>query len=131
MYEREQKAWPGYSYDADILDYTLHWIESRFAYLDDFIAEFCDENTHYGPLRTIEPQVDIYPVPTTRQLGVRHVGFEPGSRYVLRDQYGRIVKQGLLGVHTTIIDTGMLSAGVYFIDLEDGVRLERLRWMKL
>lgn len=130
IYEREQIAWPDYNYDTEDVTYASNWITHRIDLMDEFILHCCDDTSGSTALRDPVFPVDIYPNPAYHQLGIRHLHFETNSRYVIRDSFGRIVQEGQLGQHTSFIDVSGFAAGLYFIELEDGQKMVRKKWIK-
>lgn len=129
VYEREAIAWEDFEYKLDDLNYTSNWIEHRIQLMDEFVLYCCDDSSG-SSIRKPQFLIDIYPNPAYYQLAVRHTSFEAGSRYFIRDSFGRIVQSGLLGIHTTFIDVSSLAAGFYFIDLQDEGKMVRKKWVK-
>ncbi len=116
VYYREEMAWPEYSYEPDVLQYTRNWLEERVAYLDDFIGELCEKAASVE--RRKPHGFRLYPNPTNGSLGIFHYGSGDYSGYQLRDIFGRLVKEGRLNLHTTFIQLDDLIPGTYLFTVD-------------
>lgn len=129
VYDREEIAWADFKYKADDLNYTTNWIAHRVKLMDEFVLHCCDDSSG-SSIRQPHFPIDIYPNPAYYQLAVRHTSFDVGSQYSIRDSFGRIAQSGFLGIHTTFIDVSSLAVGFYLLELKDGQKMVRKKWVK-
>lgn len=129
VYEREQIAWPDYIQSENNLVYLADWLNHRIAFMDQFIANCCDAENSNGT-RKVKFHLDLYPNPASDKIAIRHVAIDSDTPYRIYDQYGRIIKQGSLGIHTTIIDIHDIPAGIYHLEINHVLHHYRKKWIK-
>jgi len=65
-------------------------------------------------------KIKIYPVPTTDQLSIQFTNsFSENISFSIHDQLGKIVREGVLKSNTTSVNLIALSAGIYFLKIEN------------
>lgn len=68
-----------------------------------------------------KPSIVLYPVPAKEDLAIQYDGLSEVVPYTICDQVGKTILQGDLSSETTIVDVAALSAGLYFLTVQNQV----------
>lgn len=88
-------------------------------------------NTCQSPLSTGENQIQklkIYPNPVIDQMYIQSQNVQDGDRYVIYSVLGTIVKQGTVNQQGITVDE--LAAGVYVLEINSKVKVDKIRFVK-
>jgi len=113
VYQREEMAWSGFSYDAGELDRTADWIEQRLAYMDAWMATNCistELGTDLG-----SGSISLYPNPAHDQVTVAGDPLRAGAVIEVVDGLGRTVLQTYSATGETVLNVSLLVPGIYHV----------------
>lgn len=79
-----------------------------------------------GVLVPVDFSATVYPNPASHTLHIRSA--QPWNRYVLYDAGGRSLLSGRI---TDTLDIRSLQAGMYWLELQSGKGMQRIRWQKI
>ncbi len=111
VYEREQRAWPSYQYDAAQLAYPTTWLNNRLAYLDNMFRP----TTALGTQDAATAELQLWPNPTRDYL-YASIGASP-CQLTIRDVQGKTVLQTTLTSSRRVALNG-LPQGLYLASMK-------------
>lgn len=112
VYEREHEAWPEFTVDERQLDYLSHWLDDRFAYLDEEINSACG-TWEIGEVGQ-QSAVEVFPNPAKDCINIRFA--EAGETLIrVYDMTGRLVHSFSSTAQALSIPTHGYRSGIYSV----------------
>ena len=117
LYNKENLAWPNYTYFNPDLNYISNWTLNRLAYLEVKFTEACIPLSKNG--NTVNDEsIKIHPNPTNNLIFINSEFFHEYN-VSLYNNLGQLVLEKIFNQSNNTLSLGNLNKGIYILKIEN------------